>query len=131
MTEEKPQNKPNISPAAYFLSDMRVGFNHEIFHYVFLSGTEGIQHVSTPRMAKFILQTMQSKIAEFEQQYGEIKMEEQKQPQPEQFPEQQTPDSSVEKQPQSLGEKVKSTAGVVKQTLQDTKKIFEDTLKMG
>lgn len=89
MPEENKNNSIQIKPAVFYMNDIRIECNEELFQYVFLSGKEATQYVNTPKMAKYILELLEQKISDYEKKYGTIELH----PAP---PAQKTPDPEIQ-----------------------------------
>jgi hypothetical protein len=71
--EENQQIQINMDLQLFSLSNVNVAFDEENFALVLMSGNSARRYVASPKHAKRLMLLLQSKIAEYEKSFGELK----------------------------------------------------------
>ena len=85
MVEEEKQIKVNLDPTLYALSNVNIGFNEEVFDFLFICGNQARQFRASPKHAKRIYLLLGKYLEEYEKKFGplEAKLPEKRETAPE------------------------------------------------
>ena len=72
MADEEKQIKVNLDPTLYALSNVNMGFNEEVFDFLFISGNQARQFRASPKHAKRIYLLLGKYLEEYEKRFGAI-----------------------------------------------------------
>lgn len=72
MADEEKQIKVNLDPTLYALSNVNMGFNEEIFDFLFISGNQARQFRASPKHAKRIYLLLGKYLEEYEKKFGPV-----------------------------------------------------------
>jgi hypothetical protein len=72
MAEEEKQIKVNLDPTLYALSNVNIGFNEEVFDFLFISGNQARQFRASPKHAKRIYLLLGKYLEEYEKKFGVV-----------------------------------------------------------
>lgn len=73
MEKEQPQIQLNLDPNIYTVTNVNLGHDPELFHFLLSSGNQGRQFAATPAHAKRISMLLQQQIEQYEKHFGQIK----------------------------------------------------------
>jgi hypothetical protein len=72
MAEETKQIKINLDPVLYALSNVNIGYNEEVFDFLFVSGNQARQFRASPKHAKRIYFLLGKYLEEYEKKFGHL-----------------------------------------------------------
>lgn len=72
MPEEPKQIKIDLDPILYSLSNVNVGYNEEVFDFLFVSGNQARQFRASPKHAKRIFLLLEKCLEEYEKKFGRL-----------------------------------------------------------
>ncbi len=72
MADQEKQIKVNLDPILYALSNVNMGFNEEIFDFIFISGNQVRQFRASPKHAKRIYLLLGKYLEEYEEKFGAL-----------------------------------------------------------
>jgi hypothetical protein len=75
MADEEKQIKVNLDPTLYALSNVNMGFNEEVFDFLFISGNQARQFRASPKHAKRIYLLLGKYLEEYEKKFGLLKVQ--------------------------------------------------------
>lgn len=73
MADQEKQIKVNLDPILYALSNVNMGFNEEVFDFLFISGNQARQFRASPKHAKRIYLLLGKYLEEYEKKFGALK----------------------------------------------------------
>jgi hypothetical protein len=75
MAEEQKQIKINLDPILYALSNVNIGFNEEVFDFLFICGNQARQFRASPKHAKRIYLLLGKYLQEYEKKFGALEVQ--------------------------------------------------------
>ena len=75
MAEQEKQIKVNLDPILYALSNVNMGFNKEVFDFLFISGNQARQFRCSPEHAKRIYLLLGKYLKEYEEKFRTLSVQ--------------------------------------------------------
>lgn len=75
MAEEPKQIKINLDPVLYALSNVNIGYNEEVFDFLFVAGNQARQFRASPKHAKRIYLLLGKSLEEYERKFGQLEVQ--------------------------------------------------------
>jgi len=73
MAEDTKQIKINLDPVLYALSNVNIGYNEEVFDFLFVCGNQARRFRASAKHAKRIYLLLEKTLEDYEKKFGSLK----------------------------------------------------------